>query len=430
MNEHVFVRGRARGTWALMAGATALGALALLASGAAAGTSDVTAVTLSARVAHAPALNAAIARFEQLHPDIVIKASYPSAPSALSSMIMNGLAAGTAPDIMVLSTSGAGTAGLPSLWALGPRYLADLSTQPWVKQLWRPLLPLASVAGKVYGEPLNSGSTQFVIYNKALFAQHGVTPPTTWSDVLALCNRLADAGVVPIELGGGDAVSAGAIGTALAASTVYTTDPNWSVKRNAGKVSFAGTPGWHQALQQLGDMQGARCFEPSPATVNAATAYTAFDSGQAAMMVVGGWDVITTIQQANPSLDVGFFPFPGATVASTRVMVNPGEYLAVSAASPVKQQALEFLDFVAGSWPSAAVATAENSVSSLDLVKGVVPNGMSLFAPFIRAHDFVVSPLIWSNNSSGVAAFRAGITALLAGTKTVDQALADVDAAW
>lgn len=53
-------------------------------------------------------------------------------------------------------------------------------------------------------------------------------------------------------------------------------------------------------------MQSARCFEPSPATLNAANAYSAFDSGQAAMMVAGGWDVILTIQQANPSLNVGF----------------------------------------------------------------------------------------------------------------------------
>src|SRR5690348_4096921 len=142
-----------------------LAALAAVASSPARG-SNVTTVTLVARAAHAPALDAAIARFEQLYPTIAIKASYPAA-SATSSTIQNALAAGTA-DIMVLSTSGLGLANLPSLWAIGPRYLADLSARPWAKQLWKPLLPLASVAGKVYGEPLNTGSIQLVVYNKDL----------------------------------------------------------------------------------------------------------------------------------------------------------------------------------------------------------------------------------------------------------------------
>ena len=404
-----------------------LAAVAALASGASATSSDVTTVTLVARTAHAAALDAAIARFEQLHPDTAIKASY---PTNVSSTITSGLSAGTGPDIMVLSTSGAGTAGLPSLWALGPRYLADLSARSWVKDLWAPLLPLASVAGKVYGEPLSTGSIQLVVYNKDVFERLGVTPPTTFGGLLALCNRIADDGTVPIKLAGGDAISAGAIGTALAANTVYTADPNWSSKRNAAKVTFAGTPGWRQAMQALLDMKGARCFDPSPATVTASVAYRAFDTGEAAMMVVGSWDVITNIQQANPSPNIGFFPFPGDTVKNTRVMVNPGEYLAVSAASPVRQQALEFLDFLGRSWPAVALADAENSVSTLDLVKGVVPQKLPLFAPFVKARAFVVSPLIWSNKSSGVAAFRAGVTALLAGTKTVDQVLAETDAAW
>jgi len=53
-----------------------------------------------------------------------------------------------------------------------------------------------------------------------------------------------------------------------------------------------------------------------------------------------------------------------------------------------------------------------------------------LFAPFIKAHQLTISPLNWANNPSGVAVFRAEITALLAGTKTIDQVLTEIDAAW
>lgn len=140
-------------------------------------------------------------------------------------------------------------------------------------------------------------------------------------------------------------------------------------------------------------------------------------------MVAGGWDLILNVQQANPSLNAGFFPLPGATVSRTRVMVSPGEYLTVNAASPVRQQALQFLDFVASAWPAVATATTENTISTLDLIKGVVPKWMAAFAPLIKRQEFVLSPLIYDNTPRGVAAFRAGITSLLAGTSTVDQVI-------
>jgi raffinose/stachyose/melibiose transport system substrate-binding protein len=417
-------------TIALAAMLVALAAPSLFASSAAGRTSETTTVTLVARDAHAGALNAAIGRFEELHPDIDVKATYPATNAAVATAITTGVTTKPGVDIVVLSTSGGPLGGLPSLWDLGPRYLTDLTARPWAKNLWKPLLPLASVAGKVYGLPMNTGSMQFVVYNQDLFAQLGLTPPTTWSGLLAYCNKVADTGRVPLKVAGATPIHVGTIALAIAANTVYTTEPFWSAKRNAGKVTFAGTPGWRQALQQILDLKGARCFDPSPATVTSAVALRAFNGGETPAIAMGGWDVINGIQEANPSLEIGFFPIPGQSVKTTRVMVNPGEYLAVNDDSPVKAEALEFLDFVAGAWQGVAIANFENSVSSLDAAKGVAPKALPHFAPFVKAHQLVVSPLIFANNANAVAVFRGGITSLLAGTKTIDQVLAELDAAW
>jgi raffinose/stachyose/melibiose transport system substrate-binding protein len=298
-----------------------------------------------------------------------------------------------------------------------------------VKQVWQPLVPLFSVGGKLYAAPLVN-SVVTVIYNRDVFARLGVQPPTTWSQFLANCNRIADAGVVPVAMAGADAVSVGFLGTALSANTVYTTDPNWSAKRNAGKVTFRGTPGWQRALGLIQDMKGARCFQPSPATTSAAAAYGLFNAGQAAMMIASSVDTVTNVLQPNPTLNVAMFPLPGESPNSTRVLINPAVNLTVNAASPVKEQALQFVDFVQRSWQSVAVANAENSIASIDVVKAFTPDRWSLFKPFIAAHQVTVAPLSWANNANGVAVFRAGLTSLLAGTKSVDQVLAEVDAAW
>jgi raffinose/stachyose/melibiose transport system substrate-binding protein len=351
------------------------------------------------------------------------------ASGALNTTVTNTLAAGTAADIMSIGSGGAPTAGIPSVWALAPKYLADLSGRPWVKQVWQPLLPLFSVAGKLYAAPLVN-SVVTVIYNTDVFARLGVQPPTTWSQFLADCNHIADASVVPVAMAGADAVSVGFLGTALAANTVYTADPSWSAKRNAGKVTFSGTPGWRQALGLIQDMKGARCFQPSPATTSAAAAYGVFNAGQAAMMIASSVDTVTNVLQPNPTLNVATFPLPGESPKSTRVLINPAVNLTVNAASPVKEQALQFVDFVQRAWQSVAVANAENSIASIDVVKGFTPDRWSLFKPFIAAHLTTVAPLSWANNANGVAVFRAGLTSLLAGTKTPDHVLAEIDAAW
>jgi len=401
---------------------------AVAAVGAQARTSDVTTITLLARTNHAESFNAAIARFQQQYPNILVKPTY-MASGALNTTATSTLANGTAADVLSIGSGGAPTAGIPSVWALAPKYLADLSGRPWVRNVWQPILPLFSVSGKLYAAPLIN-SVVTVLYNRDVFARLGVKPPATWSAFLANCNRIADQGVVPVAMAGADAVSVGFLGTALAANTVYPTDPGWSVERNSGKVTFAGTPGWRKALGLIQDMKGARCFQASPATSSANAAYGLFNSGQAAMVIASSVDTVTNVLLPNPRLDAGAFPLPGETARSTRVLVNPAVNVTVNAASPVKEQALQFVDFLERSWQSVAFANAENSIASIDLVAGFTPERWSLFEPFLRAHQVYVAPLSWANNPTGVAVFRAGLTSLLAGTKSVDQVLAEVDAAW
>jgi raffinose/stachyose/melibiose transport system substrate-binding protein len=414
-------------TRTLVGALAAVIALASFAAVAPARTGDVTTVRLVARAQHQASLDALIDRFERQNPNVVVKPTYFA--SGLNAAVTSTLAAGTAADVLSIGSGGAPTAGIPSVWALAPRYLADLSGRSWVKGVWKQLLPLFSVHGKVYAAPYVN-SVISVLYNKDAFARAGVTPPTTWSQFLANCNRLADRGIVPVAEAGADPVTVGFLGVALASGTVYPGDPNWSVERNAGKVSFGGTPGWHRALGLVGEMKDARCFSPSAATTSAVTAYGLFNSGQAAMVIISSVDAVTTVLQPNPSLDVGRFPLPGETPKATRVLVNPAVNLTVNAASPVREQALAFVDFAERAWQSVPVADAENSLPNVDIAAGYAPERWSLFRPYLKARQTYVMPLAWANNPTGVAVFRAGISALLAGTKTVDQVLAEVDAAW
>lgn len=55
-----------------------------------------------------------------------------------------------------------------------------------------------SIDGHIYSLPLNIHRENALFYNKALFAQHGISPPNTLHELLRACETLKAAGVTPI----------------------------------------------------------------------------------------------------------------------------------------------------------------------------------------------------------------------------------------
>ena len=79
--------------------------------------------------------------------------------------------------------------------------LSDLSDTPQAASINPALWPLmkqtADYPGRTSAIPY-SVMAEGVIYNKELFARHGVAVPTTWSELVRVCERLTAAGVTPI----------------------------------------------------------------------------------------------------------------------------------------------------------------------------------------------------------------------------------------
>ena len=53
---------------------------------------------------------------------------------------------------------------------------------------------------KIYGIPMRVNA-KFMVYNKAIFEQYGLSAPTTWDEFLSVCKTLKDNGVVPLGFG-------------------------------------------------------------------------------------------------------------------------------------------------------------------------------------------------------------------------------------
>lgn len=71
----------------------------------------------------------------------------------------------------------------------------------WTKVFPKDLLDLLLYKGHYWGVPVNIHRSNVLWYNKALFAEYGLTPPATWEDFFTIADRLKGEGIAPIVLG-------------------------------------------------------------------------------------------------------------------------------------------------------------------------------------------------------------------------------------
>ena len=182
--------------------------------------------------------------------------------------------------------------------------------KPWVK--WS--VPLVTSLDK-YGQGLYAFSPQLALFgiftNDDLFQKLGLKVPQTFPQLLDLCRSAKAAGTTAIISQRGRAGSRNFL-VDLAVGTVYGKDTHWAGGQRAGKVSFDGTPGWHQALQEYIDMNDAGCFQPGVIGTTLPSANAQFAQGQGLMAATVSSNK-GLIDAGDPQFRISFHPFPGGT---------------------------------------------------------------------------------------------------------------------
>jgi raffinose/stachyose/melibiose transport system substrate-binding protein len=370
-----------------------------------------------------------IQNFERVYPNITVNVSYEPQTVAYT-LEATELAAGNAPD--VLSTfPGCGTPISMCVLAKAG-YLAPMIKAPWTRWSLPSVISLSKYHQGLFGF-LTSVGPIGVFTNDDLFRRLGLKVPQTFPQLLALCQRAKAAGTFAFDLPGLNETAFSWLVMALAVPDVYAENKGWQAELKAGKVSFEGTPGWHEALQQVIEMNNAGCFAPGASGTTTAGASAEFAQGQGLMMVLSSGSK-SSIDDASPQFRYTFHPFPaGATAGPTPMMVGMGNGLSVNAhSSPADQAAAQtFIDFVARPAQDALYAKIKGSLTQHQFLHDQVqPFMSSSFVPLLAAHEYVVSPIqTWSNPNVGLTLYQDEV-GLLTGQSTVDGILAAMDAAW
>ena len=158
--------------------------------------------------------------------------------------------------------------------------------------------------GKIYAVPTNFAAS-LVFYNTEMFEAAGVEVPTNFTQWIAVCQKLKDAGYTPISCSAGTA-------WCLSMIAGYLCD-RAGVPDNLKGVN-EGTLDWTSesfitAGNKLAEL--SKYFQETAAGDSNDQATAAFYNGEAAMLVQGSW-AIGQINGANPEFEskCGVFSFP------------------------------------------------------------------------------------------------------------------------
>jgi raffinose/stachyose/melibiose transport system substrate-binding protein len=222
----------------------------------------------------------------------------------------------------------------------------NLSGQSFLKD-WSPaaLQQVGQVNGATYAIPTGRDVVTGVYYNKSIFAKYHLSVPTTWNQFVAVCQKLKANGVTPLIIGGEDGWPAAMPLWGILQSLYPTAQDQANLNKGlwTGTVKYTA-PVNVEVLDRLKTIYSYT--QPGFAGISYQTTPGRFAAGQAAMMPDGSWSA-PTIEQANPSLQFGYFPLPASNNASDNAQWG-GKYdvaWSILSSSPHRSAALKWMAF-------------------------------------------------------------------------------------
>jgi raffinose/stachyose/melibiose transport system substrate-binding protein len=279
--------------------------------------------------------------FEKANPGVKVRYTT-SGADQYQQQIRTQLSSGTAPDVMSV-WPGNGNPGATFVLA-EPGYLRDLSDQPWAARMPDAIKSVAQYEGKTYNAVFGQNGIG-AVYNEQAMEKAGLTPPDTWTKLLAFCRAAKAKGTPAFALGNQDNWVTQLVQYALVATTVYGDDRDFDRKMQAGQATFAKSP-WTTALDKYLTMEKTGCFQKDPLGTNYEASQGLAATGKTLGIIQGNW-VIALLKGKNPEGTFTFKALPATDDPSkTLVPAAAGAGYGVNAKAKNEKLALEFVNFV------------------------------------------------------------------------------------
>ena len=278
---------------------------------------------------------------------------------------------------------------------------------------------------KIVMVPYSADVTNVLWYNKQILADAGVQPPTSWEELLAVCDTLNAAGVTPIASGNKDLWAAGNWLSHMA-SRVVGEDAYVSTLGGTGKFA---TPEWEKAFGYITELADHKCVNESANSIDDNEGAQLFFQGKAAMHPIGSWLVSWAIDEA-PDLDFDYVNLPampdGAGNQDSVIGVQTG--FVINAKSAKVDKAAEFMAMLNSDENVQKLIEAEVTplTKSASAGQDIDSRSANLTALLNDAPAIVLPPDTGYDLEMADALYAAE-AAVLGGQQTAAEALAGID---
>jgi raffinose/stachyose/melibiose transport system substrate-binding protein len=364
------------------------------------------------------------AQFEAAHPGVKVELNYVEDDLYSTIGLPNLLTGRNAPDIYFEWTG----QRLANRYAEG--YAADITPATQSGALAGlfddATFGPATVDGKIVMVPYSADVTNVLWYNTQILDTNAVKPPTTWAELLAACDTLSGAGVIPIASGNKDLWAAGNWLAHLVSRVVGEESYN-AVLGGQGKFH---TPEWEQAFGYIVELRDHKCVNDSANAVDDTAGAQLFFQGKAAMHAIGSWLVSWAIDEA-PDLAFDYvnlpaMPAPAAGNQASAIGVGTG--FIVNAKSDKIQLATEFLALLNNDANVKKLIKAEVVPLTKSASAGVeVDSRSARLNQMLKDAPAIILPPDTGYSLEMADAFYTALAAVLGGEQTPAEALDEID---
>ncbi|WP_258563953.1 extracellular solute-binding protein [Streptomyces himalayensis] len=258
-------------------------------------------------------------------------------------------------------------------------------------------------------------------------AKAGLTPPDTWTKLLAFCQAAKAKGTPAFALGNQDNWVTQLVLYALVATTVYGDDRDFDKKMQAGQAAFAQSP-WTTALDKYLTMEKTGCFQKNPLGTNYEASQELAATGKTLGIIQGNW-VIALLKQKNPQGTFTLRALPATDDASeTLIPAAAGAGYGVNAKAKNEELALKFVNFVMSPEGMNLFVKKQGGLPSLPDTGFAVDPSLTELSKFVRADRTVpFMDQLWPN-AKVQQTMLSGLQEIFSGQSTPKKLLDDMDA--
>jgi N,N'-diacetylchitobiose transport system substrate-binding protein len=272
----------------------------------------------------------------------------------------------------------------------------------------------------LYGMPWYAG-VRSIVYRTDVFAELGLTPPTTWDELVAVGRQIKQArpDMLPLPIAGDNEF--------IVYPFVWGAGGQIATQNGDTWTSGIDSPESRAGIQFYADLALAHGFStPAAATWRETDLRDSFTKGQSAMIFSGSWTP-KAILEAAPDLEgkIGAFPIPGPT-GGLAPSVLGGSLLSVFESSEDQDLAWQLVEMM-GTGEFADKWASESSYfpGTKALLDEAARSPDPLVAPFARqmvdsGRSVPVTPLF--GQIQGKKTIAAMMRSILTGEATVEQA--------